>query len=111
MDAFECIAEGGTYHSTFAVQPNRIALWSAAFGLDSLAGLFDMTPAEIAIPKIDAAVGRFETDPETLRPLVASDDPIGLFGNRKVLLKLRGFLATNGGTISGIVDQDEGNGA
>ncbi|MET8430175.1 hypothetical protein [Nocardia sp. NPDC004860] len=106
MKAFECIDRGGTYHATFAVLPNRVELWTAAFGVESLEALFDMTPDDAAIPVIDAAVARFNSEPETLRPRVAPDDPIGLFGNRQALLKIRAWLAQNGGTITGVVDDE-----
>ncbi|WP_157115043.1 hypothetical protein [Nocardia niwae] len=107
MRVFECIAAGGTYVSTPVIQANRDALWCAAFQVDSLDGLFDMTPADHAIPVFDAAIARFNDAPESLRPLVAADDPIGLRGNRKALIGIRTFLAHNGGTISGAVEQEE----
>lgn len=106
VTAFECIDSGGTYHSAVAVLPYRVALWSAAFGVESLAGLFDMTSAEVAIPVIDAAIDRFNTVPDELRKLVDPVDPVGLFGNRKALLKLRTWLAQNGGTITGAIDDE-----
>lgn len=105
MQVFECIAASNSYTSDFAVQPNREVLWSAAFGVESLEGLFDMTPAEEAIPVVDAAVRRFNDDPNSLRPLVARDDRMGLRGNRGLLLQLRAFLAEHGGTISGAVEK------
>lgn len=106
MKSFEVLADGETYAATVFIQPNREALWAAAFGVAQLDGLFDMTPAEQAIPVIDAAISRFNTDPDALRPLVAADDPVGLRGNRDVLLrKLRDRLANYGGTISGAVDE------
>ncbi|MFE4714804.1 hypothetical protein ACFRAM_28590, partial [Paenibacillus sp. NPDC056722] len=104
--AFECIATADTYHSSVTVQPYRVALWSAAFGVESLEGLFDMTPAADAIGVIDAAIARFNTDPEGLRALVDPADQLGLFGNRRVLLKLRTWLADNGGTITGAIDDE-----
>ncbi|MFE5290319.1 hypothetical protein ACFRAQ_35665 [Nocardia sp. NPDC056611] len=105
LKAFECIDPGGTYHATFVVQPNRVALWTAAFDVESLEGLFDMTPAADAIPVIDAAVGRFNSDPEAMRHLI-TDDPLGLFGNRQALLKIRNWLAQNDGSITGVVDDE-----
>ena len=107
MRKFECIAEGGTYVSTPVIQPHRETLWSAAFGRDSLDGLFDVTPAADAITVLDEAIARFNADPESLRPLVAADDPIGLRGNRQALAGIRRFLAQNGGTISGPIDDAE----
>ena len=105
MKSFEVLADGETYASTVFIQPNREALWAAAFGVAQLDGLFDMTPAEQALPVVDAAISMFNTDPDALRPLVANDDPVGLRGNRAVLLQLRGRLARFGGTISGAVDE------
>ncbi|MGW4119899.1 hypothetical protein [Nocardia sp. NPDC004711] len=105
MKSFEVLADGETYAATVFIQPNREALWAAAFGVTQLDGLFDMTPAEQAIPVVDAAISRFNNDPDALRPLVAADDPVGLRGNRAVLLQLRARLAKSGGTISGAVDE------
>lgn len=105
MKSFECIAAIDTYASTTLILPNREALWAKAFGVDTLDGLFDMTPAEQAIPIIDAAIARFNSDPESLRPLLSPDDPVGLRGNRGALLALRKHLHTHGGTISGAVDE------
>ena len=107
MRMFECIADGGTYVSTPVIQPNREALWAAAFGRDSLDNLFDVTPAAEAIAVLDEAIARFNADPESLRPLVAADDPLGLRGNRQALAGIRRFLAQNGGTISGPVEDDD----
>ncbi|MGY2019412.1 hypothetical protein [Nocardia gipuzkoensis] len=105
MKVFECIGETHNLMHDFVIQPNRAALWAAAFGVDSLDDMFDMTPAAEAIPIVDAAIRRFNEDPNSLRPLVAADDPVGLRGNRAVLIELRKFLFENGGTVSGAVEQ------
>ncbi|MFE7798993.1 hypothetical protein [Nocardia sp. NPDC057440] len=90
---------------SIAIQPNREALWAAAFGVESLEGLFDMTPVAVALPLIDAAIAKFNDDPESLRPLLAADDPVGLRGNRGILRNLRAKMVNLGGTISGAVDE------
>lgn len=104
---FECISSSGTAMRDYVIQPYREALWAAAFEVDTLDGLFDMTPAEAAIPVIDAAVARFNTAPEELRAHWLSEDLMGLRGNRGALLSMRTHLATLGGTISGAVDSAE----
>ncbi|MFQ6397233.1 hypothetical protein ACLMAJ_27700 [Nocardia sp. KC 131] len=51
-------------------QPGRAPVCA----IESLADLgWDMTPAAQALPVIDAAVARFNDDPETLRPLAVGD--------------------------------------
>lgn len=106
MKAFECINPDGNYQVTVAVQDFRIPLWEKAFAVETLDGLFDMTPAETAIATIDAAIERFNTSPDALRLFVSKDDPIGLFGNRKALQQMRRQLAEHGGTITGLVDEE-----
>lgn len=105
MKSFEFTAAGGSYALTVSIQPNREALWCAAFGVESLEGLFDMTPVDQAKPVLDAAIARFNDDPESLRPLLAADDPMGLRGNRGILRDLRKKMVNLGGTISGAVDE------
>ncbi|MCC3311543.1 hypothetical protein [Nocardia africana] len=92
---------------SLTIQPNREALWAKAFGVESLDGLFDMTPVEEAIPRFDAAIRRFNAESEELRPLLAADDPVGLRGNRGILIRLRKQMAQQGGTISGAADESE----
>jgi hypothetical protein len=105
MKTFEFISDGHNFQESVAVQPNREALWCAAFGVASLDGLFDVVRVEDALPMFDRAIQRFNEDPESLRPLVAADDPVGLRGNRGVLLKLRKRMAQLGGTITGAIDE------
>lgn len=105
MKSFEFTAAGGSYAMSIAIQPNREALWCAAFDVDSLEGLFDMTPVDQAKPVLDAAIAKFNDDPESLRPLLAVDDPVGLRGNRGILRSLRAKMVNLGGTISGAVDE------
>jgi hypothetical protein len=105
VKVFECIGSTHNLMQDFVVLPTREKLWAAAFGVASLDGLFDMTPAAEAIPVVEAAVRRFNDEPEALRPLVDSSDPVGLRGNRSVLIELWKFLFANGGTVSGAVEQ------
>jgi hypothetical protein len=105
MKAFEYISASHGFQESIAIQPNREALWAAVFGVATLDGLFDMTPVEEAIPRFDEAIREFNSRPEELRPLLAADDPVGLRGNRGVLLRLRQRMAQLGGTISGAVDE------
>ncbi|AHH22116.1 hypothetical protein NONO_c73600 [Nocardia nova SH22a] len=105
MKTFEFISAKNGFHESVAIQPNREALWSAAFGVDSLDGLFDMTPAKEALPRIDAAIRKFNEDPEMLRELLAPDDLVGLRGSRGALVRIRNRMAKLDGTISGAVDE------
>ena len=105
MKAFEYISAGHTFQESVLVQPNREALWAAAFGVASLDGLFDIVKVEDAIPLFDAAIRKFNSDPEELRALLALDDPLGLRGNRGVLVRFRQRMAQLGGTITGAIDE------
>ena len=106
MKQFEFTTASGSYALSVAIQPNREALWCAAFEVDSLDGLFDMTPVEQAKPVLDAAIARFNESPDELRPFLAADDPIGLRGNRGILRDLRKKMVTLGGTLSGAVEEE-----
>lgn len=107
MKIFHCIGAIGTIESAPRLQPNREALWAAAFNVDSVDGLFDMTPAGRAIEILDAAIARFNSVPDDLRTHLAADDRLGLRGNRLALAGIRAFLADHGGTISGAYSEDE----
>jgi hypothetical protein len=110
VKSFELIAESGNYHQITTIQPYRERLWAAAFEVDSLDGMFDMLSAANAIPILDAAIDRFSTHSEELRPLLDPGDHLMLRGNRAALSGVRKWLAINGGTISGAkegVDHDE----
>ncbi|WP_157778025.1 hypothetical protein [Nocardia terpenica] len=98
---FHCIADATNYHSSHVIPEHRYTLWCKAFDVESLDALFDMTPAEKAVPLFDAAITRFNSHPEDLRPLLDASDPGGLRGNRNALVGIRTFLADHGGTISG----------
>jgi hypothetical protein len=104
MKIFEIIASESNLVSHPAVQPYRWDLWCAAFQVETLDDLFDVTPAAQAIPVIDAAIERFNTHSEELRPLVSAEDPFNLRTNRKTIEGIRNFLAAHGGTISGVFD-------
>lgn len=103
MKAFEIFAGGDAFHMTVDVPPEREPLWAAAFGVDRLDGLFDMTPVDRARPVLDAAIRRFGEDPDALRPLLASGAPGGLFLERSALVRMRDRLIAVQGTISGAV--------
>ncbi|MEU1526343.1 hypothetical protein ABZ413_29520 [Nocardia rhamnosiphila] len=105
MKSFEYLDASQSYAMSVAIQPHREALWAAAFGVETLDGLFDMTPADQAIPVIAAAIAKFNDDPESLRPLLSPGDYIGLRGNRGILVDLRKKMLRMGGTISGAVDE------
>lgn len=105
MLIFHCIGATGTIESAPRVQPNREALWAAAFERETLDGLFDMTPADRAIGILDAAIARFNTDPDELREHLDPTDRLGLRGNRMALAGIRAFLADHGGTISGAFEE------
>lgn len=81
-----------------------MALWCAAFGVDTLDGLFDMTPVDQAKPLIDSAISAFTRDPDGLRVLLSPDDHLGLRGNRLALLEMRDSIVRMGGTITGAVE-------
>ena len=110
MKAFEYISAKNNLHGSLVVAPNRERLWAAAFGVDSLDMLFDMTPVEEAMPLFAAAIRKFNEDPESLRPLLAADDPVGLRGNRGALIKIWQRMAQLGGTISGAIDETSAQG-
>ena len=104
MKTFEFVSENHSFQESVAVHPAREALWCAAFGVETLDGLFDVVRVEEAIPRFDAAIRKFNEDPESLRPLMAVDDPVGMRGNRGILLKIRKRMAQLGGTVTGAID-------
>ncbi len=101
MLIFHCIGATGTIESAPRIQPYRETLWAAAFEVDTVEGLFDMTPAQRAIQTLDTAIARFNSDPDELRAHLSPEDRLGLRGNRMALAGIRAFLADHGGTISG----------
>lgn len=111
MKSFEYISASHLLQESVTIQPNREALWAAAFGVSTIDGMFDMTAVEDAIPLFDAAIRKFNSDPEELRALVAADDILGLRGNRGALLRIRQRMAKFGGTISGAIDESLAEGA
>ncbi|MFD6400834.1 hypothetical protein [Nocardia sp. NPDC060249] len=106
MKQFHLIGATRTIESAPQIQPYREALWAAAFGVESLDGLFDMTPDDQAIEAIDRAIARFNNDPDALRVHLSPDDRLGLRGNRLALAGIRAFLADHGGTISGAFEPE-----
>ncbi len=106
MLMFHCIGATGTIESAPRIQPHREALWATAFEVDSVEGLFDMTPAGRAIEVLDAAIARFNSVPDELREHLDPADRLGLRGNRMALAGIRAFLADHGGTISGAFEEE-----
>lgn len=105
MRFFEIRWGNGVGQEIFQVQPYREALWAAAFGVNQLDDLFDLTTAKDAIPVIDAAILRFNHDPESLRPLHSAEDPLSMRHNRMALEQMRATLADyEAVTISGVID-------
>ncbi|MFE2997938.1 hypothetical protein ACFXG4_23330 [Nocardia sp. NPDC059246] len=81
------------------------SLWAKAFGVETLEGLFDLTPGDQAVTRIDEAIYRFNHDPEPLRTLLDPADTRGLRGNRMVLEQMRSTLVSHSdATISGLVN-------
>ncbi|WP_280333103.1 hypothetical protein [Nocardia wallacei] len=106
MKSFEVRFGGGIGMESIQVQPYREALWAAAFGAETLDDLFDLTSAAQAIPKIDAAILKFNHDPEPLRALLSPEDPFNLRRNRMVLEQMRATLADHpDSTISGVFEE------
>lgn len=104
MKIFEIIASDSNLVSNPAVLDIRWDLWCAAFQVESLNDLFDVTPAAQAIPLFDAAIERFNTHADELRALLHPGDSFNLRTNRKILEGVRRFLAEHGGTISGAIE-------
>lgn len=100
------LAGTGTYTQITAVHPRQEAVWAAAFERDTLDGLFDMLAAPEAIKVLDAAIQRFNTHSEELRPLLDPKDRLGLRGNRGVLESMRRWMADNGGSITGAYEDE-----
>ncbi|WP_157978681.1 hypothetical protein [Nocardia aurea] len=85
-------------------------LWAAAFGVESLDLLFDQEIPARAIPIFDAAIDRFNHDPESLRHLLDPADRRGLSGNRRVFEQMRATLADHAdASISGLIDSELGD--
>jgi hypothetical protein len=107
VKVFHAVAAYTNYESSWSIQPYREALWCAALQVGSLDGYFDMVPAASAIKVLTDAIDRFDTQTEELRPLVASEDFVGLRGNKRIFQGIRKFLIANGGHISGALDVTE----
>ncbi|WP_280389326.1 hypothetical protein [Nocardia wallacei] len=108
MKYFETRYGAGTGQERLPIRPEKEALWAAAFGVDNLAYIFDLDTPATAIPKIDAAIARFNHAPESLRPLLPPGEPGGLVRSRRVLEQLRATLADHeDASISGAME-DEG---
>lgn len=105
MKYFETRYGAGTGQEVIRVHPYQEALWAKAFDAPDLAAIFDLDTPEVAIPKIDAAIRRFNHDPDSIRPLLDPADRLGLVGNRRVLEQMRETLAAHpDASISGVLD-------
>jgi hypothetical protein len=105
MRFFETRFGDGVGLEVTQVQPYREKLWAKAFGVETLDDLFDLATAAQAIPLIDAAILKFNHDPESLRPLLDPVDPFNLRRNRMALEQMRATLADHpDSTISGVVE-------
>lgn len=108
MKVFETIYAGNIGHEITAIHEHQWMLWCAAFGIQSLDGMFDITPAAQAIPVLDAAIGRFNTEADRLREALHPDDWLKLRGNRRLLEKMRATLADHpDATISGVHEDSD----
>lgn len=108
MRFFETRWGNGVGLEVFQVQPYREALWSAAFGVDKLDDLFDLATAAQAVPRLDAAILKFNHDPESLRVLHSPEDPLSLRHNRMCLEQMRATLVDyEAATISGVIDDSK----
>ncbi|MEV4127165.1 hypothetical protein [Nocardia sp. NPDC049707] len=108
MRFFETRYGAGKCAEEVRVEAYQEKLWAASFGVDQLDMLFDLDTPERAIPKFDAAIRKFDHDPESLRPLLDPTDRRGLVGNRKVLEQMRATLATHDdASISGAMYNED----
>ena len=106
MKIFETRFGEGTELEEVRLEPYQELLWARAFRVDALDGLFDITPAAQAVPRLDEAIGRFNHDPEPLRRLLDPADSRGLRGNRMVLEQIRATLVSHAdATISGLIGE------
>lgn len=98
MKEYEIIYTGGRGVDHFQIEPHYVPLLEELFeGRD-----FDITPAEQAIPLIDAAKQKLQSDPDRYRELVGSGS---LRSCRSLLDGMRRILVDmSGATISGLVD-------
>lgn len=105
MKVFETRYGAGAGQEQIVMNPHQEALWTKAFGVDSITGLFDLATAAQAIPVIDQAILRFNHDPEALRPSLDASDTLGLRGNRMLFEQMRRTLADHDdATISGVIE-------
>lgn len=103
---FETRFGGGVGQEHIYIRPSQEPLWAKAFGVEKLDGLFDLETRDRAIPILDAAINRFNHDPESLRPLLDPNDVLDLRGNRMVFQQIRATLADfPDSTISGVIEE------
>ncbi len=84
----------------------QLPLWCAAFGVETLDGLFDLATPASAISVLDAAINKFHHDADSLRPFLAKEDPRGLSGNVRTIEQMRVTLATyTDASITGLFEE------
>ncbi|MFI5777041.1 hypothetical protein [Nocardia sp. NPDC051570] len=106
MRYFETRFGGGVGLEEVRLEPYQEALWSSAFGVETLDVLFDQQTPARAIATLDAAIGKFNHDPDSLRHLLSPGDHRGLVGNRRVLEQMRETLANHpDASISGVIER------
>ncbi|MCM6778018.1 hypothetical protein NDR87_31015 [Nocardia sp. CDC159] len=105
---FETIYADGIGREITEIRDHQWHLWCAAFTVQSLEGMFDLTPATRAIPILDAAIARFNAAPDDLRTALHPEDWLMLRGNRRLMEKMRATLADHpDATISGVHEDTE----
>ncbi|MGY1946555.1 hypothetical protein [Nocardia asiatica] len=106
MKYFETRYGSGAGQEVVKVRPEKEDLYKAAFGVDDIEYIFDLDTPETAIPKLDAAIGRFNHEPEALRPFLPPNERGGLVRTRQVLEQMRATLADfPDSSISGAMEE------
>lgn len=98
MQKYSLTNQAGTFQQDTLIAPGFEELWSQV-----LPGIFDMELADTAVPRIDDALQRLTASPDDYRHLVPPESNLGLYGVRRALLSMRGFLVNKQATISGPV--------
>lgn len=110
---FECASNGGSNVSILVMRPMQQRVWEWAFEVESLTGLFDMTPGANAVPIIDAAKRRIFDNPNDAAEVVKQglSDGLeaewsGMRGMYRLFDSVRSFLVSaSDAIISGGIDE------
>ncbi|WP_306365294.1 hypothetical protein [Nocardia sp. CC227C] len=106
MRYFETRYGAGVGMEEVRIEPHYEALWAAAFDVDDIGLIFDLDTPARAIPKLDAAIARFNHDPDALRPLLPEGDRRGLVAHRRVIEQMRSTLADHAdASLSGVLER------